>query len=78
MLSLKCINSGGYWLTPGKIYQGYLDSYFDSNKRETIYYYKLVNDKGFEFFSELENFIEIQTWREEQIDKILNDDIRNL
>lgn len=24
MLSLKCIRSGGYWLTPGKIYQGYL------------------------------------------------------
>ena len=77
MLSLKCISSGGYWLTPGKIYQGYLVSYFDSNKREVISY-KLVNDKGFEFFSELDNFIEIQTWREEQIDKILNDDIRNL
>lgn len=77
MLSLKCISSGGYWLTPGKIYQGYLYIYSDSNKRETICY-KLVNDKGFEFYSELDNFIEIQKWREEQIDKILNDDIRDL
>lgn len=81
MLNLKCINSGGYWLTPGKIYQGYLverysDLYPDSKeKKREIMSYKLVNDKGVEFYSELSNFIELQTWREEQIDKILNDDI---
>lgn len=74
MLSLKCIRSGGYWLTPGKIYQGYLVERYSDLERKIISY-KLVNDKGVEFYSELNNFIEIQTWREEQIDKILNDDI---
>jgi hypothetical protein len=72
MISLKCIKKGSYHITVGKIYHGELiitESVLVKGHKITSYLLK--NDKGFEFFSEVENFIEIDKWRERQIDKIL-------
>jgi phosphomevalonate kinase len=72
MITIKCINTGGYYLTLNKIYQAILskeDSKLIPNHQ--IISYKLINDKGVEFYSETSNFIEIKKWRENQLNKIL-------
>jgi hypothetical protein len=74
MITIKCINTGGYHLTLNKIYQATLskeDSELIPNHQ--IISYKLINDKGVEFYSEKENFITINEWRNKQIDKIIKD-----
>ncbi len=74
MITIKCINTGGYYLTLNKIYQATLsreDSELVPNQK--IISYKLINDKGVEFYSERENFITIDNWRNKQIDKIIKE-----
>ena len=75
-IKIKCINKGGYHLTLNKIYlatkveiTNTLISKLIPN--HTILSYQLINDKGVEFYSEIENFITIDKWRESQLSKIL-------
>jgi uncharacterized UPF0146 family protein len=75
-IKIKCINTGGYHLTRNKIYlatkveiPNTLTSKLTPNN--TIVSYKLINDKGVEFYSEIENFITIDEWRESQLNKII-------
>ncbi len=72
MITIKCINTGGYHLTLNKIYKGKIvKQYSKLIPNHQIISYKLVNDKGVEFYSETSNFIEIKKWRENQLNKIL-------
>lgn len=72
-IKIKCINRGGYYLTPDKIYLAKLvESQSELTPNLKLLSYKLKNDKGVEFYSETENFITINEWRESQLNKILN------
>jgi hypothetical protein len=68
-MKLMCINNlsleEGYTapLTPGKIYES--DVSF-SNKD-----YFITNDTGFKSWELLDNFITLEEWREQQLNKIL-------
>jgi hypothetical protein len=71
MKQFKCINSFGYWLTPGKIYNIKLNaSFYKEGKNQHL----IVNDKGIEHYiydDELQqNFIEIEIFREQQLNKL--------
>lgn len=71
-IKIKCINTGGYHLTLNKIYLATrVETGSKITHNHTIISYKLINDKGVEFYSEIENFITIDKWRESQLNKII-------
>lgn len=70
-IKIKCINKGGYHLTRNKIYLATkVEMLSKLTPNHTIVSYKLINDKGVEFYSEIENFITMDKWRESQLNKI--------
>jgi hypothetical protein len=71
-IKIKCINTGGYHLTLNKIYLATkVEMASKITPNHTILSYQLINDKGVKFYSEIENFITINKWRESQLSKIL-------
>jgi hypothetical protein len=71
-IKIKCINTGGYHLTLNKIYLATkVEMASKLTPYHTILSYELINDKGVKFYSEMENFITIDKWRESQLSKIL-------
>jgi hypothetical protein len=72
MITIKCINTGGYHITLNKIYQAKIvEQVSKLMPNHQIISYELINDKGVNFYSETSNFIEINKWRENQLNKIL-------
>jgi hypothetical protein len=70
-IKIKCINTGGYHLTLNKIYLATkVETVSELIPFKIILSYKLINDKGIEFYSEMDNFMPIFIWRESQLNKI--------
>jgi hypothetical protein len=71
MIYLKCIDSGGYHLTPGKIYSAtifYITSEFFPDK--TIFDYYITNDRGFLHGVESELFINVSELRDKKLNEL--------
>ncbi len=60
-VKLKCINTGSYYLTKDKVYEG--EEYVDSN----LFQYTIYNDRGVKHHVEKGLFININEWREERL-----------
>jgi hypothetical protein len=72
MIKIVCIdnkNQSNLGLTIGKIYDCSLEQWKNGGDLE------LTTDNGIEFYLWRERFITLAEWREQQIDKILEDDI---
>lgn len=74
-IRLRCINTGSYHLTLGKIYtvQPIWNSSVGSvtkNGRTVFFEYWIINDLGKQHQIEADLFVDIRLHRQEQLDKI--------
>ena len=71
-MMLKCLKHGGYWLTPGKTYDGeiYVDPYGTNTEKKYHWHWVITNDLGLRHAVEEQLFIPFDQWREEQIEKL--------
>ena len=67
-MKLKCLDSGGYWITPGKIYDA--ETYYPLIKTDNLFDWVITNDFGVRHAVEGHLFIPIDQWREEQVEKL--------
>ena len=64
-MKMMCVKSGGYYLTPGKIYNLKLLS--KEKYPESHFQYLVVNDNGYEHYAEESLFVDLSIIREKRL-----------
>jgi hypothetical protein len=72
MIYLKCLNSGSYHLTPGRIYEAKIcdDCPSEFQKDKMVFDYYIINDKGVKHGVEKSLFINITDLRNDKLNEL--------